>query len=139
MKTWLIAIAAIVVGLALGVGGTLVEHGLGHGTLHWKDLGSTGDFRAPQLAPGEGPQPVAKVDRYPRALGRRMTMVLVPAKMPTPGKPKAPAQKKGSKPPAKPGDAPATPAAPSTGTAVPEASAPPPKVPEPTPGETPTA
>jgi hypothetical protein len=63
MKTWLIAIAAIVAGLALGVGGTLVEHGLGHGTLHWKDLGPTGDFRAPQLAPGEGPQPVAKVDQ----------------------------------------------------------------------------
>jgi hypothetical protein len=63
MKTWLIAVAAIVGGLVLGVGGTLVEHGLGRGQLHWQDLGSTGDLRAPQLAPSEGPQPVAKVDQ----------------------------------------------------------------------------
>ena len=63
MKTWLIAIAAVVVGLVLGVGGTLVEHGMGRGTLQWEDLGSSGGLRSPQLAPGEGPQPVAKVDQ----------------------------------------------------------------------------
>lgn len=84
-------------------------------------------------------EPVAKVDRYPRALGRRMTMVLVPAKMPTPGKPKPKAPATGSKPPAKPAAepaAPAAPTAPATGTAAPApAAAEPPKAP----GETPTA
>lgn len=90
-------------------------------------------------------EPFSKVDRYPRALGRRMTMVLVPAKMPTPGKAKAKAPAKGSKPtakpPAKPEDAPKPPAAaPATETAPPpEASAPPPQASEPTPGDTPTA
>ena len=82
-------------------------------------------------------EPVAKVDRYPRAMGRRMTMVLVPAKTVSPGKPKpkpkpkaeakskAPAQPQGSMPQPKP--------------ATPAAEAAPPKTPEPAPGDTSTA
>ena len=83
-------------------------------------------------------EPVAKVDRYPRALGRRMTMVLVPAKTPSPSKPKAP--EKGSKPPAKPQDAPAKPPAePAAGAAAPTPSAAvPPKALESPPADTPT-
>ena len=86
-------------------------------------------------------EPVAKVDRYPRALGRRMTMVLVPAKTPSPSKPKPKpkAQAKGSEPAAKPEDAAARPAAQATETATPAPSAPPPDAPEPGPGDTPTA
>jgi len=60
---------------------------------------------------------VAKVDRHPRAMGRRMTMVLVPAKAPASGKsrPKAATVANKSEPPAPMEDAPANQTAPAPG------------------------
>lgn len=75
-------------------------------------------------------EPVAKVDRFPRALGRRMTMVLVPAKVPSSSgkpKPKASTGAKRNKPPTPPKETPANQAAPA------------PETPDAVSGDTPTA
>ncbi len=73
---------------------------------------------------------VAKVDRYPKAMGRRMTMVLAPLKPGTPSaKPKTKTKPKPKTPPT--GEGPKPDAKPSTGSdpkpdaAVPEAGSPP--------------